>query len=100
MRKKRCLSLMKIGLPMLLSSICLMNEDSSTIVEAAKGASHIGTFNGSTTFTTSSSNGINPGLFIEVMDDYGRLTQYESEEGVITIPDTIEGAYVTRAKLL
>ena len=100
MRKNKLLSLIKFGIPMLLSTICLMNENPSTIVEAAKGASHIGTFEGSTTFRTSSSNGINPGLFIEVMDDYGRLTQYESEEGVITISDTKEGAYVTQAKLL
>ena len=70
-------------------------------VEAMKSvATHIGTFEGSTTFTTSSSNGINPGLFIEVMDEDGNLTQYESEEGVIAIPDTKEGAYVTQAKLL
>ena len=64
------------------------------------GPTHIGTFEGSTTFTTSSSNGVNPGLFIEVMDEYGNLTQYESEEGVITVTNTKEGAYVTQAKLL
>ena len=77
MGKKKLLSLMKWSIPMFLSTICLMNESPSTVVEAAKGASHIGTFNGSTTFRTSSSNGVNPGLFIEVMDEYGRLTQYE-----------------------
>ena len=70
-------------------------------VEAAKSvATHIGTFEGSTTFTTSSSNGINPGLFIEVMDKNGVLTQYESEDGVITVPNTKAGTYVTQAKLL
>lgn len=92
--------LIKWGIPMLLSTICLMTNTENTTVEASKGVSHIGTFNGSTTFTTSSSNGINPGLFIEVMDDYGNLTQYESEDGVITIPNTKEGAYITQAKLL
>ena len=70
-------------------------------IEAAKStATHIGTFEGVTMFTTSSRNGINPGLFIEVMDEDGNLMQYESEEGVITIPNTKEGAYVTQAKLL
>ena len=64
------------------------------------GPSHIGTFEGGTTFTTSSSNGINPGLYLEVMDEYGNYHEYTSEDGVITIPDTQEGAYVTQAKLL
>ncbi len=64
------------------------------------GKSHIGTFEGSTTFTTSSSNGIHPGLFLEVRDADGNLKQYESEDGVITVPNTKEGAYVTKAKLL
>ena len=80
---------------------CLAFVSPHKTIEAAKSvATHIGTFDGRTTFTTSSSNGINPGLFIEVMDDEGNLTQYESEEGTITIPDTKEGAYVTQAKLL
>ena len=99
MNKKKN-NVFKWGISLFLSTICLINEAPSTIVEATKGVSHIGTFNGSTTFRTSSSNGINPGLFIEVMDGYGRLTQYESGDGVITIPDTKEGAYVTQAKLL
>ena len=64
------------------------------------GPTHIGTFEGSTKFTTSSSNGINPGLYLEVMDEYGNYTEYTSEEGVITLPDTQEGAYITQAKLL
>ena len=64
------------------------------------GPSHLGTFEGSTTFTTSSSNGINPGLYLEVMDEYGNYHEYTSEEGVITVPHTQEGAYVTQAKLL
>ena len=72
-------------------------------IEAANGLggpSHIGTFEGSTTFMTSSSNGINPGLYLEVMDEYGNYHEYTSEDGVITIPNTQEGAYVTQAKLL
>lgn len=62
--------------------------------------SHLGTFEGNTFFQTASSNGIRPGLFLEVMDIKGNLIQYESEEGVIEIPNTQEGAYVTQAKLL
>lgn len=81
--------------------VCLTNLMKTQTTEAIQSvATHIGTFNGSTTFTTSSRNGINPGLFIEVMDDEGNLTQYESEDGVITIPNTQEGAYITQAKLL
>lgn len=103
MRKKKTL-LKKttiLGLMTISCSIGLWNPSQIEIVEAEKSvATHIGTFEGSTTFRTSSRNGINPGLFIEVMDEYGNLTQYESEEGVITIPNTKEGAYVTQAKLL
>lgn len=64
------------------------------------GKTHLGTFEGSTTFTTSSSNGIPPGLFLEVRDADGELKQYTSEDGVITVPNTKEGAYITQAKLL
>lgn len=87
----------------LLSCLSYFLTTTGTPIEASQGLggpTHIGTFEGSTTFATSSSNGINPGLFLEVMDDEGNLTQYESEEGVITIPETKEGAYVTQAKLL
>lgn len=70
-------------------------------VEATTGrVSHLGTFEGSTTFETISSNDVQPGLLIEVTDNEGNLTQYQSEEGKITIPNTHEGAYVTQAKLL
>lgn len=103
MRKKKTTSkkMKLLGLMVVGSTICLLNPSKMDSVEAARvTGSHIGTFNGSTTFTTTSRNGINPGLFIEVMDDDGNLTQYESEEGIITIPDTKEGAYVTQAKLL
>lgn len=103
MRKKKTL-LKKttiLGLMTISCSIGLWNPSQIEIAEAEKSvATHIGTFEGSTTFRTSSRNGINPGLFIEVMDEYGNLTQYESEEGVITIPNTKEGAYITQAKLL
>lgn len=89
------------GLVTMGSVVCLTNLMKTQTTEAIQSvATHIGTFNGSTTFTTSSRNGINPGLFIEVMDDEGNLTQYESEDGVITIPNTQEGAYITQAKLL
>lgn len=89
------------GLVIMSSVVCLLNPSKTKTTEAIQSvATHIGTFEGSTTFTTSSRNGINPGLFIEVMDEKGNLTQYESEEGVITIPGTQEGAYVTQAKLL
>ena len=103
MRKKKTAS-KKIKLFALIamgSAIGLLSPSKVTPVEATRvTSSHIGTFEGSTTFTTSSRNGINPGLFIEVMDDEGHLTQYESEDGVITIPNTQEGAYITQAKLL
>lgn len=84
------------------SLVGVLNPTQSELVEGAGlgGPTHIGTFEGSTTFTTSSGNGVNPGLFIEVMDDYGNLMQYESEEGVVTVPNTKEGAYITQAKLL
>ncbi len=93
------LKLWSVG--MTVSLVCLLT--SSRVSEAGTltaGKSHIGTFEGSTTFTTSSSNGINPGLFIEVRDADGNLKQYTSEDGVITVENTKEGAYVTQAKLL
>ena len=82
-----------------LVGICSPSQTETTEAIRTMG-SYVGTFEGSTTFATSSSNGINPGLLIEVIDDEGNLTQYESEEGVITIPNTKEGAYVTQAKFL
>lgn len=103
MREKKIASkkMNLFGLVAIGSIICLLNPSKANSVEATRVTdSHIGTFNGSTTFTTTSRNGINPGLFLEVMDEDGNLTQYESEEGVITIPETKEGAYVTQAKLL
>lgn len=80
-----------------VSLLCLLT---TSLVSKAGTLTHLGTFEGSTTFTTSSSNGINPGLFIEVRDVDGDLKQYTSEEGVITVENTKEGAYVTQAKLL
>lgn len=91
------------GLMVLGCVIGILNPMGSENIEASKGLggpSHIGTFEGSTTFTTSSSNGINPGLYLEVIDEYGNYTEYASEEGVITLPNTQEGAYITQAKLL
>lgn len=95
----------KIRQWLVLTGCCLIGvvyPGGTDPVEASMlgGPSHIGTFEGSTTFTTSSSNGINPGLYLEVMDEYGNYTEYTSEEGVITIPGTQEGAYVTQAKFL
>lgn len=84
-------------------SICFIHTSKTNVIEAAEGLGgppHIGTFEGSTTFTTTSSNGINPGLYLEVMDDEGNYAEYMSEDGVITIQETKEGAYVTQAKLL
>lgn len=108
-RENHCMKRKKTNIPPVIrwgifaaiATFGLTNPMNPSTVEATKtGPSHIGTFEGSTTFMTSSRNGINPGLFIEVMDENGNLTQYESEEGVITIPNTKEGAYVTQAKLL
>lgn len=84
-------------------SICLIYTTQTTSVEAAEGLGgppHIGTFEGGTTFMTTSRNGINPGLYLEVMDAEGNYTEYTSEDGVITVSGTKEGAYVTQAKLL
>ena len=104
MRKKSILvkKITLLGLLAMGGSIGLLTSLKVESVEATtfNNPTHIGTFEGSTTFATTSRNGINPGLFIEVMDDKGTLRQYESEEGLITIPDTKEGAYVTQAKLL
>ena len=86
-----------IGLSLLLMSV---EKVKATEVNLSGASSHIGTFEESTTFVATGSNGVNPGLFIEVMDRYGEFTQYESANGVITIPETKEGAYVTQAKLL
>ena len=89
------------GIGVIASFICLslttVHSEASVLTA---GKQHIGTFEGSTTFTTSSSNRINPGLFIEVRDKDGKLQQYTSEDGMITVPNTKEGAYVTQAKLL
>ena len=92
-----------LGVGTIVSSLCLLlssiDSEAGVSVNTA-GKTHIGTFEGSTTFTTSSSNGINPGLFIEVRDADGNFKQYTSEDGVITVPNTKEGAYVTQAKFL
>lgn len=94
-------NLKRWGIGISLSFLGLLS--SNLVSEAGTltaGKSHIGTFEGSTTFTTSSSNGIDPGLFIEVRDVNGELKQYTSEDGVITVENTKEGAYITQAKLL
>ena len=89
------------GLGMIIMSTYLLGYSLSPLAATnTAGKSHIGTFEGSTTFRTSSSNGINPGLFLEVRDADGNFKQYTSEDGVITVPNTKEGAYVAQAKLL
>lgn len=98
LKKIRHWGLMALGCVVgILNPMCAENVEAS---KGLGGPSHIGTFEGSTTFTTSSSNGINPGLYLEVIDEYGNYTEYTSEEGVITLPNTQEGAYITQAKLL
>lgn len=90
-------------LAMVSGIIGLVATTQTTSVEAAEGLGgppHIGTFEGSTTFMTTSRNGINPGLYLEVMDAEGNYTEYTSEDGTITIQGTKEGAYITQAKLL
>ena len=79
--------------------IVLLTTPSQCAEAGQIGNSHIGTFEGSTTFTVSSENGIQPTLFLEVIDKKGNLTQYESKKGSITIPNTEEGATVKRAIL-
>lgn len=101
MEKQR--TLVKVwGIAMVGLSLLLVNtnEIKANVMNLTGAPTHIGTFEGSTTFTTSSSNGVNPGLYLEVMDRYGNVAEYESEDGVITVPDTKEGAYVTQAKFL
>ena len=70
MRKKK-ISLKKItflGCVAISGSISLLSPSKLNPVEATHATrSHIGTFDESTTFTTSSSNDIHPGLFIEVI---------------------------------
>lgn len=89
-------SVLLLGFILSLSGITRTKE-----VEAGQThVSHLGTFNGTTIFTTHSENGVNPGLWLEVMDDNGNVHQYESDEGKIILPDTQEGAYVTQARLL
>lgn len=86
------------GIGVLVSVVCLtIHTTDSEAGMLTAGKTHIGTFEGSTTFTTSSSNGIHPGLFLEVRDADGELKQYTSEDGVIIVPNTKEGAYVTKA---
>ena len=85
----------------LIVSGYLLINDSKLMVEATKiSSSHIGTFEGNTTFIATSENEVAPELFIEVMDRKGDLTQYKSKNGHLTIPNTHEGTYVTQAKLL
>ena len=96
-------SLIKLGVIGFITASSVLAATNQRIVEAASNTTpitHIGTYDGSTTFTTSSANGVNPGLFIEVMDKDGNVSQYESEDGVITVENTRAGAYVTQAKLL
>ena len=100
-RKEKVLPLMKFGLFIaIVSGQFAVNDLKSTVEATQVSSSHIGTFKGGTTFIATSESEVSPGLFIEVVDQEGNLTQYESEEGLITIPNTIEGAYVTQAKLL
>ena len=61
--------------------------------------SHLGTFEGNTTFTTSSGTGVQPTLAIEVKNQDGVTQHYETSEGSLMIPNTQEGATIERAIL-
>ena len=94
-------SLIKCGIASLVVVSCLTFNTLKVNVNATQiSSSHIGTFGGSTTFTTTSESEVTPEIFVEVMDKKGNLTQYESESGHLTIPNTHEGTYITQAKLL
>lgn len=61
--------------------------------------SYLGTFEGSTTFATSSHTGIQPGLSIETKSPYGSGSYYETRSGSLTLKDTREGATIKNAAL-
>ena len=101
-RLKKALTLVKGWALILTINVCFITHSSSLVAHASQiqvDASHIGTFEGTTTFTTISENDAMPSLFIEVKDQKGELTQSYSEEGIITIPNTNEGTYITQAKM-
>lgn len=92
----------KLKIGTIIGGLCfLLNSPFLKTIEAAQiGANHIGTLEGTTVFKALGSNGVNPGLLVEVIDDEGKRTQYKSADGIIRIPDTKEGTYVTQAKFL
>lgn len=91
-RKNRLFNLFALGIFTLFFS--------STAEAKQVRSSHLGTFEGSTTFTVTSESEVKPGLWLEVMNSKGEVTEYESEVGILTIPNTKEGAYITQAKLV
>lgn len=72
-----------------LATLCLVNHPNETMVQANDSrSSHIGTFEGETTFSLSSETGILPSIEIETKDVYGNMDYYQSDGGNLVIPNT------------
>ena len=77
------------GVLLALATFYLVNHPNETIIQANDSrSSHIGTFEGETTFSLSSETGILPSIEIETKDVYGNTYQYQSEGGSLVIPST------------
>lgn len=77
----------------------LFNVNHSQVEAIDLSNSHLGTFEGNTTFTTSSGTGVQPTLAIEVKNQDGSTQSYETSSGSLTIPNTQEGATIKSAIL-
>lgn len=98
--KSKLKRLSRWGVPLALATVCLVNHQSEITVQANEPrASHIGTFEGETTFSLSSDTGILPSIEIETKDVYGNTHQYQSEGGNLVIPDTEDGITIQSAIL-
>lgn len=87
-----------IGL-FLIGSICLVMNPSPEVEAIDFTTSHLGTYKGETTFTTSSSTGISPSLTLEVDGPHDSGKRYEAQSGSLTLSETEEGATIKSAIL-
>lgn len=86
-------------LTFLMGAGLLLNANPSETEAIEFSNSHLGTFEGGTVFTTSSSTGVQPALAIELKTPYNSQTYYESQNGSLVLKNTQEGATIRSATL-
>ena len=88
------------GLTMSLVSLYLVSSADEMIIQANESrSSHMGLFDGETTFSLSSDTGILPTLEIETKDVYGNVETYESDIDEMVVSKT-EGGRTLKSVVL